>query len=336
MVYSGHVRSFFQQRQPWQRDGSTSRTVRGPMRSPGQLQTAHAAMGNQALQKLLARNPVSQTEPVPATPEPKPKPEPPAKPEQPVKPAPEKPDKPAPAPGCAITTNTVDAAPDGSPKTRKTVGVNEDVAAGSSVPATWTVSCGKMAPVPASDRVIIWTAPENAGTCTLTATPVKGGPCSVSMDVLAPASRSLKAKTPRKYTRGRAGSGFEADVTIQPVNVSFGRIETREEKATGVATGYYDKTLGWNGKVHPEGAWAPVTTDNRLTDGIGTQSPGSAGPFSEGTFTWEIPQSYRILRDTGKGFPFEKAYTARHTQVMTDATGEETTSKEGADRKRTP
>ena len=233
---------------------------------------------------------------------------------------------------CTITTRTFVAAPDGTANTRRQVGVNEQVEMTASASATWTASSGAVAP--ATGTTVTWTAPGAPAAATVTATPAAGGPCSVPMTAIQPSRRSLVKDTDRAYDPGKAGSGFSAIVTIQPTSVSFTRTELREETANGVAHGYYDTVLHWNGIVHPATAWlAPNAGNSGLIDGIGTRSPGSPGPFSKGDFGWAIPQSYRTAGTTGAGSNYSTAF---HTQVMINTSGSEGTHKEGASRGRTP
>jgi hypothetical protein len=138
----------------------------------------------------------------------------------------------------------------------------------------------------------------------------------------------------RTYAADLAGSGFVADVTTMPTNVSFERIEVREETAKGFAIGYYDDRLDWNGLVHPQGSWNPIDAANDgIIDSVGTDWPGTPRPFSSGTFLWTIPLSYRPIGDSGDGFPFGANL---QVQVMDGTIGAETTFKQGASRSRRP
>jgi len=137
----------------------------------------------------------------------------------------------------------------------------------------------------------------------------------------------------RTYAAGLAGSGFEAAALILPLNVSFSGIEVREETVAGVATGYYKDVLGWDGLMHPLGALNRVdATNNNVKDTIGTNPPGTPGPFGMGTFLWPIPLTWRTPND-----PKEHPYgTAEQSQVMIDSSGLEVTAKEGAINARAP
>jgi hypothetical protein len=238
----------------------------------------------------------------------------------------------SPSPTCTVATRALVAAPDGSSNTRTDVGVNEQVMMTASSSATWMSTGGMFAP--ATGTTITWTAPAAATTAVVTATPASGAPCSVSMNVVAPSERALVWKSDRAYTAGLAGSGFVATVTIQPTNVSFSRIQVREESVAAVASGYYDSVLHWNGKMHPVGTWVGLdASNNGLVDTVGTNTPGAPGPFSAGDFLWAIPQSYRIAGSTGAGTPYS---TGNHVQIMGGSSGREGTGKEGATRVRAP
>jgi hypothetical protein len=241
----------------------------------------------------------------------------------------------APPAPCALTTLTLANAPDGTPDNRATVGVNEQVEIVSPVAANWAASAGRIKP--ARTIAAIWIAPAIGGPCTITATPATGAPCSVAMTAITPDSNML-ARIPaedRVYADSRAGSGFVATLTVLPLNVSFSRIEIREGGARAAATGYYRDTRHWNGKRHsPAPGWARVDSANSgLKDAIGDPPPGTSGPFSAGAFLWQIPQFYRPRGGRGAGTQYS---LADQSQIMADATGAETTSKEGADRSRTP
>jgi hypothetical protein len=155
------------------------------------------------------------------------------------------------------------------------------------------------------------------------------------MTVVPPRSRSLVRQTDRVYDPGKAGSGFLAVVTIMPTDVSFARTEVWEGGVAAVAKGYYDKVLGWNGLPHkPTAPTIPPhpKTGFILQDKIGTNEPGSPGPFSPGTFEWDIPQLHRPAGGSG-GAVYS---TGHHWQIMVGNKGAEGTAKEGASRGRSP
>jgi hypothetical protein len=243
-----------------------------------------------------------------------------------------RPRKPKPCP-CTIVTKTLVSAPDGTADTRSTVGVNERVEMTASTSSNWSASHGTVSP--AVGNPTTWTAPERkASSCTITAKPVAGAsPCKVKMSAVAPTKMHLTHDTDQGYTAGLAGSGFFAKAEILPLNVSFTRIEIREDTVKAKASGYYDKVLHWNGKPHKLGGWAtPNSKNSGLKDTVGTVPPGTPPPFSQGHFLWAIPQQYRVMG----GSTIIKYYTSDHVQDMTGPTGEETTTKPSASRKRIP
>ncbi|WP_206001827.1 phage tail protein [Paraburkholderia aromaticivorans] len=230
-------------------------------------------------------------------------------------------------PSCKITTRTSVSAPDGSPDSRASVGVNEQVELTASTAVSWSAKGGTITPTGPSTS--IWTAPDKASSCVITAQPPGGArSCSVTVVAHAPSHRSLINPAPQSYTAGRAGSGFVAQVVIQPTNVSFSRIQVREDTVMSVASGYYDTVLHWNNIPHKLGAWLAVDVKNSgIRDTVGSVAPdGTPPPFSKGKFHWPIPQEYRV---GGTGSPINYS-TGDHIQEMTGSTGEETTTKEGA------
>jgi hypothetical protein len=239
-----------------------------------------------------------------------------------------------PAPRCTITTRTLAAAPGGAADTRNNVGINEQVEMTCSATADWTAATGTVSP--ANGGTVTWTAPSAPGTGRVTATPAHGRACSVTMKTIAPTRRALAFQSDRdgEYTANLAGSAFRANVTIMPTSVCFSRIEVREETVNAVATGYYNTALHWNGNAHGVGNWnIPNASNSGLVDTVGTNPPGSGTPFSTGTFTWAIPQSYRAAGSSGGGTDYS---TGTHRQHMSGRDGAETTSKEGASHRRTP
>ncbi len=233
--------------------------------------------------------------------------------------------RPPPPPPCTIVTRTLVSAPDGTADTRRVVGINERVQMTVSGSAAWSATRGTLSPV--IGPTTIWTAPDPGGSCTINARTTAGATCSVAMQVIPPGPRQQTKLSDRgPYSPGLAGSGFVGKVTFTPTSVSFSRLESREDTARGIAVGYYDTVLHWNGIVHRAGRWLPIDSANSgRTDTVGTNPPGTPPPFSKGKFTWPIPQLYRLVGGSGA----TRYTTAMHVQEMTGPTGEETTSKDG-------
>jgi hypothetical protein len=286
-----------------------------------------AVWGEQPIAETSARNetalPTSQTDAKPPKSTRRVPSPPPGAPAGPAAPA---------GPPCTLSSQTLDTAPDGTADTRTVVGVNEIVMMTASAPSTWSATAGTISATGASGG---WVSPASAKpmSCSVTATPASGSPCSINFQVNPPSERKMTKTTDIAYTAGRSGSGFEATALILPLNVSFSGIQVREETVAGEATGYYKDVLGWNKGMHPTGSWNRVDAkNNNIKDTIGTKPPGERGPFGIGTFFWPIPLIWRTPND-----PKTYSYgTANQIQVMMDSSGTEITSKEGAERLRTP
>jgi hypothetical protein len=283
-----------------------------------------AVLGEQPISETSVRNetalPTSQTDAGPLTPTQR-VPSPPAHP--PAAPA---------APQCTISSQTLDTAPDGTADTRTVVGVNEIVTMTASAPSRWSATAGS---IHASGENSTWVSPASANpvSCSVTATPAKGSPCSINFQVIPPRGEKMTKTTDRVYTAGLAGSGFEAAALILPLNVSFSGIQVREETVASEAAGYYKDVLGWDKRMHPTGTWSRVdATNNNVKDLIGTDPPGTPGPFGLGFFHWSIPLTWRTPNDL-KTFPYG---TAEQVQLMINSSGTEMTFKQGAGRTRTP
>ena len=129
------------------------------------------------------------------------------------------------APQCTISSRTLDTAPDGTADTRTVVGVNEIVMMTASAPSTWSATAGTIYATGASASSA-WLSPASAKpvSCSVTATPATGSPCSINFQVIPPRERKMTKTIDRAYTAGLAGSGFEATALILPLNVSFSGI----------------------------------------------------------------------------------------------------------------
>lgn len=233
-----------------------------------------------------------------------------------------------------ITTKTLQPAPDGKPDTRRIVGVNERVEMTFPSPAIWTATGGEILPAP--DSSIIWTAPDVSGYWTITAWPKAGVAASITIHTIPPLNCKQTKAGDRKYAAGMAGSGFFGNVEVEPKSVSFSRLEIIEGTVNAIATGYYNiYPVVWAGAQHtPADKWVGINDANKCLgyDKVGSDPPGTPGPFKKGYFFWPIPKFYRPVGGaTGRKF-----CTGNHVQVMTGESGEEITAKEGAIRYRTP
>jgi hypothetical protein len=238
-----------------------------------------AVWGEQPIAETSARNetalPTSQTDAKPPKSTRRVPSPPPGAPAGPAAPA---------GPPCTLSSQTLDTAPDGTADTRTVVGVNEIVMMTASAPSTWSATAGTISATGASGG---WVSPASAKpmSCSVTATPASGSPCSINFQVNPPSERKMTKTTDIAYTAGRSGSGFEATALILPLNVSFSGIQVREETVAGEATGYYKDVLGWNKGMHQRGRGTgsmPKTTTSRTR--LAPSHPVSAGPLASAPF----------------------------------------------------
>lgn len=203
-----------------------------------------------------------------------------------------------------------------SPKDRKRVkiGVGEEVIITASIKVNWIIAGGgKLSPQQANDiKVVTLTAPETAATVKVTAT--KDGlteevefevvePSGLLMEVTASGSGPSSNTDPME-------TSITTDVYITPADVNFRKVKTGEREAVGVLTGYFQLRYP-NGNPHKENG--PVSSIGHI-EGKGTLASGfdliasgkcpkygDPSAYSNGTFTWSIPQYYK-LGTTEKNF----------------------------------
>ena len=118
--------------------------------------------------------------------------------------------------------------------------------------------------------------------------------------------------------------GFEANIFLEPRDVSFQNIRWREGTARGIGTGYF---AGQNPR-HRRGNWMTVGAGNsatgcqvNATDTVQTATnsprnfpgdpPGTPPHHIPGTFTWPIPWQYRAL-----GVPTTQYMIANHEEEI--------------------
>jgi hypothetical protein len=133
------------------------------------------------------------------------------------------------------------------------------------------------------------------------------------------------------HEHNKASVGFKGDFFITPADVSFRAIEQREGHCVGVGIGYF---AGDNGQVHPPStAWKTVNKPASTGAAVGKGSkvnqidtissgPHTTTPYKDGTFTWPIPQEWRLGTKTGQ-------ITITDHKETIDAGGNMTISKGG-------
>ena len=171
----------------------------------------------------------------------------------------------------------------------------------------------------------------NAGSATFLLVVISGPSCGAfktyGKTVVAP-SGAYMIQAPGTgiwHVQGVGSVGFKGHIYLNPKDVSFSNIEFSEGSCSAIKTGFYVGKLPNN---HPQGNWFNVGGGNISTGcrvlATDTVSQAYSGPFSNGTFTFNIPWKYRV-GGSGDGIQFT---TATHDQTMS-STGTTTIQKHG-------
>ncbi len=193
----------------------------------------------------------------------------------------------------SITSQTAFSAPSGAPNTRMTVGIGEPITLRASERAQWTIE-GAM-PASAQGREV------NAlflslGNKTVTA---RAGTeqTSVRFNVVGPSLRFRKLRDVQVETLWprQIGVAMELEITLTPLEVSFGGIEFREVGGPAShATGYF---IG-RAPAHSPTNWTSVGNRNVLalpdTAGWHIIPAELASPLGAGDYQWQIPGEVKV------------------------------------------
>jgi hypothetical protein len=203
-----------------------------------------------------------------------------------------------------ITSATKLNAPDGTAATRTTIAVGEKVDFTGTESGKWSADSGK----PTSNvraRTFKWTAPKRAATVEVQ---LKVGKrvAKKTMTVVEPASiTATKIGSDFTFAAGTQGAGMKLSFKYAPLNVSFGRIKVKEKSgpATNI-TGYY---LGLTAAElwHDSGeTFTRIGADN-IDTGVDTASfEGDPAPWTDGGWDWLIPNTFKVLGESGDGKTF--------------------------------
>ena len=199
----------------------------------------------------------------------------------------------------AIETRTFMPAPDGSPDTRRMVGVGEAVVFSSNRPAEWTIA-GQAPPGRGRRREIIHNLNER-GTQTIEA---RAGEetARVQIEVVEPSLRFSKTGEYEVPLSDGYGVHMELATRLTPLNASFSSIEVREMNvpAEGI-WGYFEYSAQHGEPPHLHRAnpsWDTVDGQNNVS-GVDTAAflmvpSRMVWPLSQGGFRWMIPNHYRV------------------------------------------
>jgi hypothetical protein len=150
---------------------------------------------------------------------------------------------------------------------------------------------------------------------------------SYTFTVIPPSGAHLTKFSGLRHKMGFSGVGFEANIFLEPSNVSFSSLKFAEGTVAAVATGYYS-TL--NGLVHQPTAVPPTigncnTATGCQANGMDTVDTGDGvGPFAVGDFLWAIPWQYQTTSGSLVQF------TVANQHFVANSTGAATVSKAGA------
>ena len=195
-----------------------------------------------------------------------------------------------------VTSQTISSAPDGTADTRTTVGVGERIRFTSTTAGTWTVSDGRIIGLNTGANML-WEAPAVAANPVITIT-TPGGATNMAMTVIAPNNLNMVVAAHDAIATGTAGACMITNVTVNPLNVSFGRTQWLEVPgpATNVS-GYFNRFSAAQLRHHPNPRYLPFDNNNTgLTDHAALHN--GPAPFSFGTFDWVIPNRYKIDGET--------------------------------------
>ena len=221
-------------------------------------------------------------------------------------------------PACDIAEATVATTP--LPRNRSTLGVGEQVQLSSSDGSTWSVS-GAGTLDTNSGGTVLFTADENSGTATVTASASGCVATTVTFNVIQPSGLLYVAINGIFHTQGLADIGMQANVYFQPDSVSFQRLAWLEQDAQATASGIYSC---WAEQSHhpntqPQlaqantipGSGTPVASDT-VVDGdcAGVDQHGN------GTLSWVIPESYMV----GIGGTQHQFMTLQHAGTASSGT----------------
>jgi hypothetical protein len=172
------------------------------------------------------------------------------------------------------------------------VGVGEHVRFTANTAGTWSVSEGRIIGLNTGAN-IVWEAPAVAANPTITLT-TPGGTRVIPFTVIAPNALSMVVATRDAIPVGTAGACMITNVTVNPLNVNFGRTQWLEVPgpATNVS-GYFNQFPAALLFHNPNPAYLPFDDANTgLTDHAAFHAVPA--PFSLGTFEWVIPNRYKI------------------------------------------
>ncbi|MEQ9670400.1 eCIS core domain-containing protein [Coleofasciculus sp. G2-EDA-02] len=232
-----------------------------------------------------------------------------------------------------ITHETKFNAPDGSAKTRKNVGVGEEVEFKAPSAGKWTASAGTPVTLP-NGNTFNWTAPNRAASVKIKFE-LGGKESSVSMNVIEPNGITGTKTSEDPYPAGTQGAGMRLNFNFHPKKVSFGNAFILEipGPATSIS-GYFKSYRAASLYHHPNPDFVPIAQDNTL-GAIRDQAAfsGYPAPWKKGGFKWDIPNHFRVKGEGGNG---KKFTTVTQAFSISGSDGTSKVTKAGESVERTP
>lgn len=155
-----------------------------------------------------------------------------------------------------------------------------------------------------TDRVT-WTAPESAGSVTITAVPTDPdeGDKTITFEVVEPSQPRVarKGNTDFKHHKGRPDIGMTCFYLLPPDDVCFYRVEILEEECNADDTGCYEAIpeKGHSPNQNPAPGVLNVVKDYGTLVGADDSAysgdPGGAAPFEPGHRVWNISVKYHVV-----------------------------------------
>ncbi len=146
---------------------------------------------------------------------------------------------------------------------------------------------------------MLFTANDNVGTTSLSATGVDCSKATVTLTEIAPTGIAdlRRPDTPLRHTHGVPNIGALLDVYFQPDTVSFSRLKWREKDVACICTGYYGALNGVGHRpskdpiqIGPDvpGLGSKLMGWDQAYSGYTSRTP----PYPDGTELFNIPNQY--------------------------------------------
>jgi hypothetical protein len=191
-----------------------------------------------------------------------------------------------------LSSETAQTAPNGAPRTRRTVGVGEAIFLTSNHPVQWIVDGTATVGAPTAHTNAAFLT---AGTKIVQARTARGEQASLHFNVVLPSVAAQKVRDVPPVPN-EIGAMMELQFILTPLEVSFAGLEFRELDCPATGQWGYYASGGAPSHIATPG-WTDVDIRNRLvvrdTAGITLQPSQMRWPLSQGGFEWRILDEIR-------------------------------------------